>query len=114
VAGIILTRGNAFSSVINKRINCQNTRESQYTCVNAFLSVYKWLHIFFLVLPGEEHRNVLDPKDMSERKTGLTQWISEIVKLGIFLNNVPSGYCELGTGHKAGWLLRSFTGGYLP
>lgn len=50
---------------------------------------------------------------MSERKMRLKQWTSEILKLGVSPNNVPSGYCEPGTGHKAGWLLRGFRGGHL-
>lgn len=69
---------------------------------------------FFLILPGEEQKKILDPKDMSERKMRLKQWISEILKLGIPPSNVPSGSWELGTEHKAGWLLRGFTDGHLP
>lgn len=71
----------------------------------------------FLTSPREEYRKVLDPEDISEGKRRLKECVSEILKVGMSPNIVPSGYCEVGmghkTGHKTGWLLRSFTGGHL-
>lgn len=67
----------------------------------------------FLASPTEEYRKVLDPEDISEGKRRLKQCVSEILKVGMSPNIVPSGYCEVGTGHKTGWLLSSFTGGHL-
>ena len=44
---------------------------------------------FFLDSPGWEYRKILDPKNISEGKRRLKQWMPEILKLDILSNTLP-------------------------